>query len=125
MKTLTINLYQFSELSDEAKEKAISNLSDINVDFDWWTNTYEDAARIGLKITSFDLDRNCVLFGPNGSGKTRILKTLVEISDFKLRVDSLPEILSKYNIEKLKIDNYNLNSESDIAIINIEKSMYL
>lgn len=58
MKTVTINIYQFSELSDEAKEKAISNLSDINVDFDWWTNTYEDAARIGLKITSFDLDRN-------------------------------------------------------------------
>ena len=76
----------------------------------------------GENDVSFDLDRNCVLFGPNGSGKTRILKTLVEISDFKLRVDSLPEILSKYNIEKLKIDNYNLNSESDIAIINIEKS---
>lgn len=76
----------------------------------------------GESDVSFDLDRNCVLFGPNGSGKTRILKTLVEISDFKLRVDSLPEILSKYNIERLKIDNYNLNSESGIAIINIEKS---
>lgn len=58
MKTKTINLYQFSELSDEAKENAISKLSTINVDFDWWLSTYEDAENIGLKITSFDLDRN-------------------------------------------------------------------
>ncbi|AUS69642.1 AAA family ATPase [Lactococcus lactis] len=76
----------------------------------------------GNSDISFDLDKNCVLFGANGSGKTRILKTLVEISDFKLRVDTLPEILSKYNIERLQIDNYNLNSESDNAIIDIQKS---
>jgi len=58
MKTKTINLYQFSELSDEAKEKAIQKLSDINVGYDWWQFQYEDAKNIGLKITSFDLDRN-------------------------------------------------------------------
>ena len=58
MKTKTINLYQFSELSEDAKEKAIQKLSDINTDFDWWSSTYEDAKRIGLKITFFDLDRN-------------------------------------------------------------------
>jgi len=51
-------VYQFNELSNEAKEKAISRLSDINVSYDWWMGTYEDAAMIGLKITSFDLDRN-------------------------------------------------------------------
>jgi ABC-type lipoprotein export system ATPase subunit len=76
----------------------------------------------GERDVSFDLDRNCVLFGPNGSGKTRILKTLVEISDFRLRVNSIPEILSKYNIENLKIDDYNLNSASEGAIINIKDS---
>ncbi len=58
MKTKTINLYTFDELSDEAKQTAIDNLSDINVTYDWWQFTYEDAANIGLKITSFDLDRN-------------------------------------------------------------------
>lgn len=58
MKTVTINTYQFSELSEQAKEKALQGLSTINVDFEWWDNTYEDAANIGLKLTSFDLDRN-------------------------------------------------------------------
>jgi hypothetical protein len=27
-------------------------------DHDWWQTTYEDAENMGLKITSFDLDRN-------------------------------------------------------------------
>jgi hypothetical protein len=42
MKTRTINVYEFSELSDEAKEKAIEKLYDINVDYDWWDSNYED-----------------------------------------------------------------------------------
>ena len=58
MKTIEINLYEFSELSDKAKQKAISKLSDINVSHDWWNFTYDDAENIGLKITSFNLDRN-------------------------------------------------------------------
>jgi myo-inositol catabolism protein IolC len=58
MKTIEIKLYKFSELSEEAKQKAIEKHYDINVDYDWWQNTYEDARQIGLKITSFDLDRN-------------------------------------------------------------------
>jgi len=58
MKTIEVTLYKFSELSEDAKEKAIEKLSDINVDFDWWEYLYSDAKDIGLKITSFDLARN-------------------------------------------------------------------
>lgn len=60
MKTITktYKVYSFDELSEEAKEKAILKLYDINVDFDWWEGMYEDAKNIGLKIESFDLDRN-------------------------------------------------------------------
>jgi len=63
MQTITINLYQFSELSDEAKQKAISNLAMINVDGEWWESTYEDAANIGLKITGFYIDRGSYVNG--------------------------------------------------------------
>jgi hypothetical protein len=55
MQTKTYNVYKFEELSDKAKEKAIDNLRDINVDYKWWDSIYEDAANIGLRITSFDL----------------------------------------------------------------------
>lgn len=57
MKTKIINLYSFDELSEEGKKKALENLYDINVDYEWWQYTYDDAERIGLKISEFDLDR--------------------------------------------------------------------
>lgn len=48
-------VYNFDELTEEAKQKALGNLADINVDYEWWDYIYEDAERIGLKITGFDL----------------------------------------------------------------------
>lgn len=59
MKTKTITLYSFSELSEDSQKKALNSLSDINVDYDWSQGIYEDAKKIGLKITGFDTDRYC------------------------------------------------------------------
>jgi hypothetical protein len=56
-KVTETKVYTFAELNDDQKEKALSNLYDINVDHDWWDFTYDDAKEIGLKITSFDFDR--------------------------------------------------------------------
>jgi len=58
MKTIKTNIYEFKELSEDAKENALNNLRDLNVYYDWWNTTYEDAKNIGLKITYFGLDRN-------------------------------------------------------------------
>lgn len=58
MQTVTIKIFKFNELSAEAQKVAINNLLDINVDYQWWESTYDDAKNVGLKITSFDLDRN-------------------------------------------------------------------
>lgn len=54
-KERTILVYEFDELSEEAKEHTLDKLRDINVDYDWWDTTYDDAKQIGLEITSFDL----------------------------------------------------------------------
>ena len=51
-------VYPFDELSDEAKQAAIENMYDINVDYAWYGPTYEDAETIGLVITEFDT-RHC------------------------------------------------------------------
>ena len=62
MKTKAINLYEFDELSDQAKQRAIADNCGINVDYwCWWHSIYDDAERIGLKITGFsiDMDRHC------------------------------------------------------------------
>lgn len=57
MKTLTYKVYKFNELTEESKDRAVQTYYDINVEDDWWNMTYEDAERIGLKITSFDIGR--------------------------------------------------------------------
>lgn len=57
MREEVIQLFTFEELSEEAQQKALESLAYINVDHDWWDFIYEEAKEIGLKITSFDLDR--------------------------------------------------------------------
>lgn len=57
MKTIHLKLYQFTELPEQGKEKAIADNADFNVNYNWWDMVYEDARNIGLKITGFDLDR--------------------------------------------------------------------
>jgi len=58
MRIKEVKVYSFSELDTQAQEKAINKMYDINVNFDWWQFIYEDAREIGLKLDSFDLDRN-------------------------------------------------------------------
>ena len=60
MKTIEIKLYTFSELSEDAKQKEIGSLYDINLDDDWWDNAYEDAKSIGVDIDSFDTDNHSI-----------------------------------------------------------------
>jgi len=58
IETTIREIYTFSELSEDAKEAALNNCRDYNTNHDWWEFTFEDAENAGLKITSFDLDRN-------------------------------------------------------------------
>jgi hypothetical protein len=53
----TVYSYEFDELSDKAKGVARDWHRKDDLDYEWWGTTYEDAARIGLKIESFDLGR--------------------------------------------------------------------
>lgn len=57
MKTKTIITYNFSELSEKAKQNAINKNYDCNTFIDWWDHIYDDAKSIGLKITGFNINR--------------------------------------------------------------------
>jgi hypothetical protein len=48
-------VYKFEELSENAQQKALEILSEVNTEFDWWDSTYADAETIGLKIEEFDI----------------------------------------------------------------------
>jgi hypothetical protein len=56
--TVETKVYKFEELGEDAKQTAMEEMWDINVDYDWWDSVFEDAERIGLELKSFDLDRN-------------------------------------------------------------------
>lgn len=58
MRIKETKVYSFAELSESAKETAVSNLANINTEYEWWDSEYEDAAQVKLKLTEFDLDRN-------------------------------------------------------------------
>ena len=57
MKTRTITIYSFDELTERAKDKAIEKLFHTNVYFEWWEYIFEDAKKAGIEITGFDIDR--------------------------------------------------------------------
>lgn len=57
IKVTKTKVYKFADLPDNIQDKAIDNLADINVSFEWWDSIYDDAANVGIKITSFNLDR--------------------------------------------------------------------
>jgi hypothetical protein len=58
VKTIETKVYEFAELTEEAKDKAREWYRESALYDEWWESTYEDAERIGLKITSFGLDRD-------------------------------------------------------------------
>lgn len=79
MRKETINLYRFQELSEEAKERALEDLYDLNVDImDWWDFTYEDAENIGLKITSFDTGRKNSITGKFTERPEDVAHTIIQ-----------------------------------------------
>jgi len=59
MRTIETIVYKYDELNSCGKSKAVENLYDLNVDYDWWEFDYDDAKQVGLEITGFDLDSHC------------------------------------------------------------------
>lgn len=71
-------VYTWDELTDEQKEKALSKLYDLNTDYEWWYGVYEDAEQVGIKITSFDLDRNRGAEGEFITSALEVAKAIIE-----------------------------------------------
>ena len=63
---------------DEVKDRAIEKQWDINVDHDWWDYTYGDAADVGIKITSFDLDRSRKITGEFTKPAHEVMQLIIE-----------------------------------------------
>src|SRR3990167_4030943 len=79
MRIKETKLYQYNELSDDAKERARDWYQGVALDYDWWDCVYEDASRVGLTIKGFSLDRGAYVDGRlDGSMNDTIAKILQE-----------------------------------------------
>ena len=78
MKTVSIVVHEYKELSDSAKEAVIDALSKDNVAFDWWQFIFEDAREVGVRITSFNFDKNPYCYGEFIEGAKETVAKIVE-----------------------------------------------
>lgn len=76
MKTIQINLYEFKELSEKSKEKAVYSLYDLNINYDWWDSVYKDAENVGIKIKGFSLSGNNYISVEISDVRSTILKIM-------------------------------------------------
>jgi hypothetical protein len=60
MRKIEVMLYEFSELSEAAKERAIERFRDFNVDYEWWSSSYDGMAECGVVIHEFDTYRGTI-----------------------------------------------------------------
>ena len=63
MKTLEIKIYQFNELSEKSKERALNELRHINVEDTWWNCSCETFSEFGVVIEAFDFYKRTISLG--------------------------------------------------------------
>lgn len=113
--TIEKTVYLFNELDDQAKEEARDWYRQGALDYDWWNCIYEDAKKLGFKITSFDLNNGGRITGKfNGNIEDSckdILKDYIKDSGFY-------EIAEGYleKIDELKKRYLHLEHDDDDTI---------
>jgi hypothetical protein len=122
----TVLIYQFDELSAKAKEKARDWFRQGALDYEWWESVYEDAERIGLKITSFELDRRQSITGEFTGGAEHCAKAILRehgdtCDSFKLAQAFLQERQAlDSKLEKVRDEDEHLAWTVDEQITELE-----
>lgn len=103
MRILEMKVYPFNELTEDAKQKAIEKLYDINFFDGWYEDIYFDAANIGLKIEGFELDRGSYCEGVlTAPAETVIEKILAEHGDTCETYKTADQYQKKFAAVKMK-----------------------
>lgn len=109
MKTIQLNLYEFAELEEKAKEKAVEADRYINVDYRWWDVIYDDFIAICQTI-GITVDKATIFF--------RGFYSQGDGSGFVAEID-LPVLLDAVVNQRWK--EYAPKLELDLALPEIDK----
>jgi len=119
MKTIEVNLFKFEELSEESQQRTLEKLWDINLDYDWWESTYEDAKNVGIKIDGFDIYRGYCKIDNYDSWNEVADKIISEHGDScetykyaKEFLENRDDLVSKYS-DGVKLDEVDEDNEYD------------
>jgi hypothetical protein len=131
MRTETIKIYGFEELSPEAQERAISDVADDSyyLGYDWWDflheGFHEELEKIGIKCKDFhwDFDRNNYFEMEKPYAED--LNKFLESAGFKKQNlmlaldgrDATTDIGLSFHERKLYIDYYDSGSEDDVKYL--------
>jgi hypothetical protein len=130
--------YKFDELSNEAQEKALARLSNIDVDHNWHEHIYDDAKEIGLIITEFDLSWNTI----NGDIRLNVLEVCklirkhhgIATETYQTAVDYLNQYIEEFKKYRDKYKNefdnpvhaleeFELEDEADDILCDFKKAL--
>lgn len=115
MKTKQIKTFNFEELTESAKDRALNQFRYVNVEcFDWYHSVYDDAQNIGIQITGFDLDRGSYCTG-------KFLSNHWSIDVANKIMEEHGEDCETYKIaEKFLQDYYNLSEDDEVSELDDE-----
>lgn len=118
IKTKTIQLPTYEQLTDEQKEKVLQNYYDINVDSSfWYEHILDEAKELGLKISGFDIDRSSIDYG--------FIKEAVSVAQAILK--EYGETCDTYKTAKSFLDAYNKldndSTEQDALVLEFETDL--
>ena len=78
MKTVKVKVYEYAELNDEAKEKALDwFLNACANDAMWWEDTKEDAKTVYIKLVGVDVGRGCSIEGSLTQSPSAVAQKIV------------------------------------------------
>ena len=121
--TKEIKAYNFEDVKsdvDGIQEKVLQELNDINIDYEWWQDTYDDAEIIGLKITGFDIDRASSCKGEFiNDGQFTAEKIIKTHGDSCKTYKTAQLFLSEVNAYLIGKDENDLNYQDDEGITHI------
>lgn len=117
MRTIETILYNFDELSETAKQTAISKLWDLNVDHEWWDGICDDASQIGLKISGFDIDRGSYV---NGSLNDCMIDTIELIKANHGQTCETYKLAERYENDFLKLDEESDDYNDEVEYLENE-----
>lgn len=120
MRTIRTKVFNFNELSNEAKQKAIEQNRDINTDYDWFNDTIESFVEKLNEVGFYDAEVYFSGFHSQGDGAC---------FDAKIEPLKFAETLNEKRVSKLIdagiLENFTINKTSFSNHYSHEKTRYV